>query len=297
MGRTNKLVDGCYSYWHGALFPLLQQLWPLYVQQLGLPHAPQPESAPLPDAAMESFSLPPLAAQAPAEQADAEAKRLRVRSVPLRRRACMRCAPLRDATHSGRMNVWCTVQDMADVPVRHPQQPDVSAVDARLAAQRAAEQSEALRVRGAVGYLQLSLLIAQANVEPPSWGAHAQHSAATLCPVPASDGPSTANRSSTPTSGSDDASESAPPLYNARALRLWLLKCCQAGRGGLRDKPGKPVDYYHTCYCLSGHAACQAYAGVHSGDEQLATIDPACNVVASKLAEALAFFRVSDLPA
>ena len=23
-GRTNKLVDGCYSFWQGALFPLLQ---------------------------------------------------------------------------------------------------------------------------------------------------------------------------------------------------------------------------------------------------------------------------------
>jgi protein farnesyltransferase subunit beta len=22
-GRTNKLVDGCYSFWQGALFPLL----------------------------------------------------------------------------------------------------------------------------------------------------------------------------------------------------------------------------------------------------------------------------------
>lgn len=26
MGRTNKLVDGCYSYWVGALFPLLATL-------------------------------------------------------------------------------------------------------------------------------------------------------------------------------------------------------------------------------------------------------------------------------
>lgn len=25
-GRTNKLVDGCYSFWQGALFPLLQRL-------------------------------------------------------------------------------------------------------------------------------------------------------------------------------------------------------------------------------------------------------------------------------
>lgn len=24
----------------------------------------------------------------------------------------------------------------------------------------------------------------------------------------------------------------------------------QPPRGGLRDKPGKSADYYHTCYCL-----------------------------------------------
>ena len=54
-----------------------------------------------------------------------------------------------------------------------------------------------------------------------------------------------------------------PPaaLYNTAALRLWLLRCCQSARGGFRDKPGKPVDYYHTCYCLSGLASCQAISG------------------------------------
>merc|ERR1712141_768124 len=25
-GRTNKLVDGCYSFWQGGIFPLLQEL-------------------------------------------------------------------------------------------------------------------------------------------------------------------------------------------------------------------------------------------------------------------------------
>ena len=37
MGRTNKLVDGCYSYWQGALLPLLQQLGPQLLHQMGLP--------------------------------------------------------------------------------------------------------------------------------------------------------------------------------------------------------------------------------------------------------------------
>ena len=43
----------------------------------------------------------------------------------------------------------CFAQDLAGVGVSIAQQRGVSAGDARLAAQRATEQSEALRVRGA----------------------------------------------------------------------------------------------------------------------------------------------------
>ena len=39
MGRTNKLVDGCYSFWQGGLFPLLQRLWPDYLAQTRIPGA------------------------------------------------------------------------------------------------------------------------------------------------------------------------------------------------------------------------------------------------------------------
>ena len=28
MGRTSKLVDGCYSFWQGAVFPILQSHTP-----------------------------------------------------------------------------------------------------------------------------------------------------------------------------------------------------------------------------------------------------------------------------
>eukprot|EP00878_Enallax_costatus_P019839 GHUV01020944.1.p1 GENE.GHUV01020944.1~~GHUV01020944.1.p1 ORF type:complete len:411 (+),score=108.03 GHUV01020944.1:536-1768(+) len=33
-GRTNKLVDGCYSFWQGGLFPLLQQIMDQQYQQV-----------------------------------------------------------------------------------------------------------------------------------------------------------------------------------------------------------------------------------------------------------------------
>lgn len=41
-------------------------------------------------------------------------------------------------------------------------------------------------------------------------------------------------------------------LFHRNALEDYILLCGQADGGGLRDKPGKGRDYYHTCYCLSG---------------------------------------------
>ncbi len=45
MGRTNKLVDGCYSFWQGGIFPLLQKLMPEYLAQCGIPHTPSSSSS------------------------------------------------------------------------------------------------------------------------------------------------------------------------------------------------------------------------------------------------------------
>ena len=45
MGRTNKLVDGCYSFWQGGIFPLLQKLMPDYLAQCGIPHTPSSSSS------------------------------------------------------------------------------------------------------------------------------------------------------------------------------------------------------------------------------------------------------------
>lgn len=82
-----------------------------------------------------------------------------------------------------------------------------------------------------------------------------------------------------------------PLLYNVHALQLWLLKCCQASKGGMRDKPGKPPDYYHTCYCLSGLSSSQHVGGFVLGppSNQLLKADPLCNVVEHRLVEALEY--------
>lgn len=47
-------------------------------------------------------------------------------------------------------------------------------------------------------------------------------------------------------------------LFNKEALTKYLLCCCQnTRRGGLRDKPEKRPDDYHTCYCLAGLSVAQ----------------------------------------
>ncbi|KAJ5584249.1 uncharacterized protein N7459_004049 [Penicillium hispanicum] len=48
-------------------------------------------------------------------------------------------------------------------------------------------------------------------------------------------------------------------LFSREGLARYILGCCQANQGGLRDKPGKHADSYHTCYVLAGLSAMQHY--------------------------------------
>ncbi|KAK9379875.1 terpenoid cyclases/protein prenyltransferase alpha-alpha toroid [Kockiozyma suomiensis] len=47
------------------------------------------------------------------------------------------------------------------------------------------------------------------------------------------------------------------PLWSKADLQKYILCCCQSPRGGLRDKPGKSADFYHSCYVLSGLSVVQ----------------------------------------
>ena len=47
-------------------------------------------------------------------------------------------------------------------------------------------------------------------------------------------------------------------LFCQESLQTYILACCQDyDTGGLLDKPEKPPDFYHTCYCLSGLSVAQ----------------------------------------
>eukprot|EP01107_Rhizomastix_libera_P001545 TRINITY_DN12535_c0_g1_i1.p1 TRINITY_DN12535_c0_g1~~TRINITY_DN12535_c0_g1_i1.p1 ORF type:complete len:426 (-),score=59.48 TRINITY_DN12535_c0_g1_i1:14-1291(-) len=87
--------------------------------------------------------------------------------------------------------------------------------------------------------------------------------------------------------------------YDHEALQRYILDACQdETQGGLRDKPGKSRDLYHTCYSLSGLSLAQhtpAGAAALGGERNLlAELDPVHGVPKSKVEQALQYF--SKLP-
>jgi putative copper export protein len=80
MGRTNKLVDGCYSFWLGGLFPLLRSLPPAALAAPAPPAAAALAAAAAARGAPAVPRLPELAVVGPAAQAQAAAERAQVRA-------------------------------------------------------------------------------------------------------------------------------------------------------------------------------------------------------------------------
>lgn len=88
-------------------------------------------------------------------------------------------------------------------------------------------------------------------------------------------------------------------LFHQEALQEYLLICCQHPLGGLLDKPGKPRDFYHTCYGLSGLSVAQHVGGSHLGStsvvgsplNELAPTHPVYNIGLTAVVAALSYFN------
>ena len=59
------------------------------------------------------------------------------------------------------------------------------------------------------------------------------------------------------TTSSDNNEVHRPVMLAVEQAQMYVLLACQGDQGGLRDKPGKQPDFYHSCYALSGLAALQ----------------------------------------
>ena len=99
--------------------------------------------------------------------------------------------------------------------------------------------------------------------------------------------------------GEDDTTAEAKPgtaatgalLFDQERLQEYILKCCQYIKGGLRDKPGKGRDYYHTCYALPGLSLAQTgQCNIGSETNILRQTDPIFNVRVDRLAFAKEYF-------
>lgn len=83
--------------------------------------------------------------------------------------------------------------------------------------------------------------------------------------------------------------------FSQRPLQTYVFLACQHHNGGLRDKPGKSADFYHTCYALSGVSVSQYPADgscIIVGDEanKLQQCDALYNVGLEKAERKSAFF-------
>mmetsp|Transcript_29108 Transcript_29108/g.59069 ORF Transcript_29108/g.59069 Transcript_29108/m.59069 type:complete len:230 (-) Transcript_29108:53-742(-) len=54
--------------------------------------------------------------------------------------------------------------------------------------------------------------------------------------------------------------------FDREKLQRYILLCAQDVNGGLRDKPSKPRDFYHSCYNLSGLSVTQHCLSNSIGD-------------------------------
>eukprot|EP00193_Tetraselmis_chui_P004692 CAMPEP_0177767152 /NCGR_PEP_ID=MMETSP0491_2-20121128/8925_1 /TAXON_ID=63592 /ORGANISM="Tetraselmis chuii, Strain PLY429" /LENGTH=522 /DNA_ID=CAMNT_0019283653 /DNA_START=265 /DNA_END=1833 /DNA_ORIENTATION=- len=243
MGRTNKLVDGCYSWWQGGVFPILQaRLTAALHSRAEMPAYLQARNQSSSETAPETVDAGDVRVTAlpPVEHAEEVSKALRLRAEALLQRS-----EAAEAETEG-----------AD---------GVVSVDAQEgAAELMLQAQQAVQVSRAATELAEQLCSSAASLFPPEYSV---------------DG------------AGDDGG--VPPLFQGAAQQAWILAQCQSSSGGLRDKPGKSVDYYHTCYCLSGLAAAQQCPGgavLGPPSNALSLVDPVVNVVAEKLAAARAFF-------
>jgi len=85
------------------------------------------------------------------------------------------------------------------------------------------------------------------------------------------------------------------PLYDPNALANYILICCQDHHGGLKDKPGKNRDYYHTCYALSGLAVAQQDGAKDAGEFPLIPINPVYNISAEHYERANEYFKEQSI--
>eukprot|EP00892_Ulva_mutabilis_P003941 jgi/Ulvmu1/1919/UM012_0079.1 len=246
-GRTGKLTDGCYSFWQGALFPLIQEARTHAAQAVR--HA---EAAPqLASAAQSGDGNAPLVPELP---------------------DCLKigtgvCGVVDLQQPTAEWQPWSQEAEESVDPHQHSEHVACSASAAIMPGAPAAAALAELMSE----YTPPALPPQKADLQAALANAQQEHEGS----LPVADAGQT-----------EEASKQQQPLvFNAVGLQMWLLLACQQP-SGLRDKPGKSPDFYHTCYCLSGLAVAQQCSGRVLGQPSNAVrrTDVCVNVMPDKMA-------------
>jgi protein farnesyltransferase subunit beta len=280
MGRTCKLVDGCYSFWQGGLFPLLIDVL-INIENQGDEIRDRNETA-------DTSSDENLVKSADGDMlkiveeliSDASGVEQFVKGLHPKDPAL--AASARAA--AAQLALDAAIDDSLAKEEEY-----MRAASVQQQSQKDLEQakSQAIEALECAALIQTEFQSAQAHANVASC------SATVVLGSLKQHGNVSDDANSDPMSA-----ETEFLLYDARALQIWLLACCQArARGGLRDKPGKPADYYHTCYCLSGlssaqHATRRKILGGTAN--KLAEADRLCNVRTDKLEAARRFLSMHE---
>jgi hypothetical protein len=85
-------------------------------------------------------------------------------------------------------------------------------------------------------------------------------------------------------------------LFDEQKLQRYILLCAQEPTGGLRDKPSKPRDFYHTCYNLSGlsvsqHVLCHTADDLESNVNVVQPTHPALNISITTALFVIRYFK------
>ena len=74
--------------------------------------------------------------------------------------------------------------------------------------------------------------------------------------------------------GDGNSGISSELCFDREMLQRYILLCAQDVNGGLRDKPSKPRDFYHSCYNLSGLSVTQHVLSGKSSQDSEQCPDP-----------------------
>ena len=90
-------------------------------------------------------------------------------------------------------------------------------------------------------------------------------------------------------------------LFDQLALQHYIVLCCQQMDGGLRDKPEKNRDHYHSCYCLSGLSVAQTAGAGETApplfgvpENRVRPVDPVFNICTDRADAALAHYACAE---